>query len=485
MPFPNEQIKNLVKSGYPFIYLVSWEERRIENNLTRIARENYGDDFKVVIWTCNSSSNLTDALDLVSQSSDPGFFIFKDIHFYINEPNVIRKLKDIYNLLIEQSGKSIFFISPNIPIPRDLEKEITVIDVGLPDLDETREIFRSILNKSEYSHLKNNITPEVEDKFIQGLLGLGMSEMELALKRVLVGKSRLDEDIIENLLEEKAQLVRKSGTLEFIRQRISIDEVGGLENVKEWLNIRSLAFSSKAKDFGLDQPKGVLVMGISGCGKSLCCKAIANIWNLALLRLDLNQVYSGTSGTPEESFRKALKTVEAAAPCVLWIDEIEAGLARSGEKTTDSPVSRIFGHFLTWMQEKDVPVFIAATANQINLLPPEILRKGRFDEIFFVTLPSLKERREIFEIHLKHRGKDPSNYDLSSLAKNTEGLSGAEIEQAVISALFESFSKEKELDDRELIIATSSIVPLSQTMREEISRLERWASDRAVKASKS
>ena len=248
--------------------------------------------------------------------------------------------------------------------------------------------------------------------------------------------------------------------------------------------MRSLAFSSKAKEFGLDQPKGVLVMGISGCGKSLCCKSIATMWNIALLRLDLNQVYSGVTGSPEEAFRKAIKTVEAAAPCVLWIDEIEAGLARSGEKTTDSPLSRIFGYFLTWMQEKSVPVFIAATANQIDLLPPEILRKGRFDEIFFVTLPNFNERREIFEIHLKQRGKDPSSFDLSSLAKNTEGLSGAEIEQAVVSALFESFSKGKELDDRELIIATSSIVPLSTTMREEISRLERWASDRAVKASK-
>jgi SpoVK/Ycf46/Vps4 family AAA+-type ATPase len=231
-------------------------------------------------------------------------------------------------------------------------------------------------------------------------------------------------------------------------------------------------------------PKGVLIMGISGCGKSLCAKAVATAWDLPLLRLDLNQVYNGASGSPEEAFQRAVNTVEAMAPCVLWIDEIEAGITRSGEKTSDSPASRIFGYFLTWMQEKRYPVFVAATANRIDLLPPEILRKGRFDEIFFVTLPSQKERREIFRIHLLSHGRNPELFDLDSLAKNTEGLSGAEIEQAVVSALFESFSKRKELGDMELIIASSSIVPLSTTMREEISRLERWAYNRAVKASK-
>jgi vesicle-fusing ATPase len=239
--------------------------------------------------------------------------------------------------------------------------------------------------------------------------------------------------------------VRKSGTLDFVRIRVDIDKVGGLENIKEWLKVRRLAFSSEAKEFGLDTPKGILLMGISGCGKSLCAKAISTAWNLPLLRLDLNQVCSEAFGSPEAAFRKTIKTVEATAPCVLWIDEIEAGITRSGEKSGDSPTSRIFGYFLTWMQEKAYPVFVTATANQIDLLPPEILRKGRFDEIFFITLPNQKERREIFRIHLQNRGKNPDGFDLDSLAKNTEGLSGAEIEQAVISALFESFSKGRSL----------------------------------------
>jgi SpoVK/Ycf46/Vps4 family AAA+-type ATPase len=316
------------------------------------------------------------------------------------------------------------------------------------------------------------------------MLGLGSSEMELALTRIFLGDNKSENEIVEALLDEKAQLIRKSGTLEFVHNRVGLEGIGGLENLKEWLNTRALAFSPEAKEFGLDMPKGVLIMGISGCGKSLCAKAVATVWNLSLLRLEINHIYSGVHGNPEESFRNTIKTVEAVSPCVLWIDEIEAGITRSGEKTSDSPASRIFGSFLTWMQEKSFPVFIAATANQIDLLPPEILRKGRFDEIFFVSLPKQKERREIFRIHLLNRQRDPDKLDLDSLAKNSEGLSGAEIEQAVVSALFESFAKKKELDERELIIASSSIVPLSTTMREEISRLERWASTRAVSASK-
>ncbi|MGH7885792.1 MAG: AAA family ATPase [Thermodesulfobacteriota bacterium] len=495
MAFPSEKIITLVKSGYPLINIDSWEEERIEENLINIAKNNFGQGFKVLSWSCNSgltlngsvvedSKELISALDKVARSAGEGFFIFKDVHHFIDEPHVARKLKDIYKTLKIQKNKSIFLLSTNLVIPKSLEKEITILDIDLPDAEEVLSVINSVMDEEPFSLLKNFVTPEIEILLINGLLGLGTSEMELALKRVLIDKTNIDKEIFRELLEEKAQIVRKSGSLEFVTERIDIDNIGGLENLKEWLDVRSVAFSHKAKEFGLDRPKGVLVMGISGCGKSLCCKAIATKWNLPLLRLDLNQIYSGTTGSPEEAFRKAIKTVEAVAPCVLWIDEIEAGIARSGEKTADSPVARIFGYFLTWMQEKDVPVFISATANQIDLLPPEILRKGRFDEIFFVTLPSTNERREIFEIHLKQRGKDPSHFDVSSLAKNTAGHTGAEIEQAVISALFEAFSKNKELDDRELIISTSSIIPLSTTMREDISKLERWASDRAVKASK-
>lgn len=494
MSFPKHYLKNLVGAGYPIIYMLSRDESYVENSLMELGREVYGEQFQLVGW--NSFSKFDDQSQmsddpvtsihevLDDSGSGKGFILFKDLQFYMRMPRVIRQLKDFYNLNAGKSGKHLFVISSMLNIPEDLEKEITVVDIPLPDIDETREVLNNVLARPNNAAIAQNITEELRDKCSNALLGLGSSEMELALNRSFYGKSEVVEETVDELLEEKAQLVRKSGTLDFVRSGISIDDVGGLENLKSWLETRSVAYSAKAREFGLDMPKGLLIMGISGCGKSLCAKAVATAWNLPLLRLDLNQVYGGSMGTPEDVFRKSIKTVEATAPCVLWIDEIEAGITRSGEKTSDTPASRIFGYFLTWMQEKKAPVFVAATANQIDLLPPEILRKGRFDEIFFVTLPNKTERKQIFEIHLKQRGKDPNRFDTDSLAKNSEGLSGAEIEQAVVAALFEAFSKDKELDDTELVIAASSIVPLSTTMREDISKLERWAADRATKASR-
>lgn len=494
MAFPTETIINYVRAGYPVLNLISWEEERVENTLKLISGKVLGENGDFYVWSCTEGitngsgasqtiDGIVEALDKVIQDQGAGFYIFKDVNYFFDDPKLIRKLKDIYKKL-RKSSKTLFILSNELSLPNELAKEVTVIEIGLPDRIEAEKIFNAVLESFASENVQNSIKDHVKEGCLNALLGLGALEMELALRRTLVGKDKLDEQVVEELLEEKAQLVRKTGTLDFVRTHIEINNVGGLENLKDWLYTRKQAFSTQAQEFGLDTPKGVLLMGISGCGKSLCAKAIANAWNLPLLRLDLNRVYSGAVGSPEESFRRALKTVEASAPCVLWIDEIEAGLSRSGEKTSNSPASRIFGYFLTWMQEKEQPVFITATANQIDLLPPEVLRKGRFDEIFFVTLPGTSERKEIFKIHLETRGKNPASFDLDSLAKNTEGLSGAEIEQAIIGGLFESFSRDKELDDRDLIIAASSIVPLSTTMREEISKLERWAADRAVKASK-
>jgi SpoVK/Ycf46/Vps4 family AAA+-type ATPase len=494
MPFPTEAIERFITAGYPILYLISWEEERIENRLKLVGEKLYQGSLNFYTWSCTDGMRGEDgevketgdaiqALNKVINDKKSGFYLFKDLHFFLNDPKVIRKLKDVYQKL-RRTTKTLFILSPSLILPNELDKEVTVIDVGLPDADEATIVFDSLV-KSTSDKIRNTLTSELKEKSVRAILGLGASEMELALRRTFIGREKIDEnELLHELLEEKAQLIRKSGTLEFVRTRIGLDSIGGLENLKEWLQTRALAFSPKAKEFGLDVPKGVLIMGISGCGKSLCAKAVATAWGLPLLRLELNQVYGGTFGSPEEVFRRAIKTVEAVSPCVLWIDEIEAGITRSGEKASDSPASRIFGYFLTWMQEKEHPVFIAATANQIDLLPPEILRKGRFDEIFFVSLPSQKDRKEIFRIHLLSREKNPDSFDLDSLAKNTEGLSGAEIEQAVVSALFESFSKHKDLDNMELIIAASSIVPLSTTMREEMSKLERWASNRAIKASK-
>ncbi len=494
MAFPTQEVEKYIRSGYPILFLISWEEERVENIVRRIGKKILGEDSKFYVWSCTDGTRgedgyiegtdgIVSALNKVISDEGPGIYFFKDLSFYLSDPKLIRKLKDVYQKL-RKSKKTLFVLSQSLVVPPELEKEVTTIDIGLPDREEAERIFDFVLKSYASDDLAGSVNGNIKEAAINAIVGLGALEMELALRRTLIGRTAMDDDAVDMLLEEKAQLVKKTGTLDFVRSRVDIEQVGGLENLKDWLDTRQLAFSSKAKEFGLDVPRGLLLMGISGCGKSLCAKAIATAWNLPLLRLDVNQVYGGSVGTPEEAFRRAIKTVEATSPCVLWIDEIEAGITRSGEKSTDSASSRIFGFFLTWMQEKQYPVFITATANQIDLLPPEILRKGRFDEIFFVTLPSRSERKEIFKIHLESRGKNPEKFDLESLAKNTEGLSGAEIEQAVVSALFESFSKEKELEDRDLIIAASTIVPLATTMREEISKLERWASDRAVKASK-
>ena len=288
---------------------------------------------------------------------------------------------------------------------------------------------------------------------------------------------------MESVLEEKQTLVQQSGVLEFVSRKAGSWEIGGLLNLKKWLNERGKAFSHQAAKKGLT-PKGILVMGVSGCGKSLCIKAIANYWKLPLLRLDMGRIYDGLAGPPEEAMRKAIKTAEAVAPCVLWIDEIEAGIANQRQKAGGGPEARVLALFLTWMQEKTAPVFVGATANEVEVLPPEILRKGRFDELFYMGLPLKEERRQILAIHLQKRKVDPSRFDMEYLAQSTEGLNGAEIEQGVIAAIFEAASNKGELSEHILANALRNIVPLSRTMRERIQKIEAWARDRAMKASR-
>ncbi len=496
MAFPTRDIIRLVAAGYPHVYLVSWEEERVEKRLREMAATVFTKPLGFHTWTCTEGLTGRDegggedtrdpaaALDRIGLDPPGRFYLFKDLHHFLDDRRVARKLKELGGHL-RKNSKTVFILSPTLSVlPPLLEKDVAVVDIGLPDEEEAAAVLDAeIASRREAASLRESLTPQMRAKCITALKGLSAQEMELALRRSLLGKDSFDEDVLQSLLEEKAQLVRKSGSLTMVDATVGLDDIGGLENLKEWLEVRGVAFTERGMKLGLDRPKGVLIMGVSGCGKSLCAKAVARAWDLPLVRLDLNQIYSGVFGSPEESFRRAIKTVEAVSPCVLWIDEIEAGITRSGEKAGDSPASRIFGYFLTWMQEKTHNVFIAATANQIDLLPPELLRKGRFDEIFFVSLPSERERREILRIHLRKRGLDPDKFNIEAIARNTEGLSGAELEQAVISAMYDAVAKDKEVGERELIIAASSIVPLSTTMREEISRLERWAAGRAVRAS--
>jgi SpoVK/Ycf46/Vps4 family AAA+-type ATPase len=285
-------------------------------------------------------------------------------------------------------------------------------------------------------------------------------------------------------MEEKIQVIKKTGILEFIKSDYSIKDIGGLDNLKNWLLKRNNSWSEQAKRYCIPAPKGVLVTGVPGCGKSLTAKAMSTIWQLPLLKLDFGKVFSGLVGSSEENMRRALATAEAVAPSILWIDEIEKGLSGLGSNGDSGVSSRIFGQFLTWMQEKESPVFVIATANNISNLPPELLRKGRFDEIFFVDLPTKQERIDIFKIHLLKRNKDITKFDLNLLAEKTNGYSGAEIEQAIISALYDAFDENREVELNDIIVNIEKSVPLSITMKEKIDWLRNWAKDRAVPASK-
>jgi SpoVK/Ycf46/Vps4 family AAA+-type ATPase len=314
---------------------------------------------------------------------------------------------------------------------------------------------------------------------------LTLKEAENVFAKTIVVDGKLDASDVSVVLGEKQQIIRKSGLLEYYETQEKLENVAGLEKLKDWLVKRGLAFSERAAEFGLPAPRGVLLLGVQGCGKSMCAKAASSLWKLPLLRLDIGRMFGSLVGSSEENMRRAIHTAESIAPAVLWVDEIDkafGGAANSGGSDGGTG-ARVFGTFLTWLSEKTSPVFVIATANDISQLPPELLRKGRLDEIFFVDLPTERERKEVFRIHLARRGRKPDRFDIDDLAKRCDGFSGAEIEEAIISALYDAFSRQAELDQETLRNALAETVPLSKTMSEDLGRLRNWAHGRARPAS--
>jgi SpoVK/Ycf46/Vps4 family AAA+-type ATPase len=328
----------------------------------------------------------------------------------------------------------------------------------------------------------DGLGPADREAIIEAALGLTADEAENAFSKCLVKARRFDIDVI---LAEKEQIIRKSRVLEFHRAAEQFSDIGGLDQLKEWLRKRQAAFSRQAREFGLPESKGILLIGVPGCGKSLTAKAVSSLWKLPLLRLDMGRVFEGLVGSSEENARQAIRMAEAIAPSILWIDELEKGFAgtQSSNFSDAGTTARVFGTFVTWLQEKTSPVFVISTANNISALPPELLRKGRFDEIFFVDLPKKKEREEIFGIHLRKRRRDPASFDLDKLAAASEGFSGSEIEQAIISALFDAFDEQRDLTTDGVLVSLRETITLSQTMEEEIHTLRQWALARARMAS--
>jgi SpoVK/Ycf46/Vps4 family AAA+-type ATPase len=491
-----DTIRRLISARQSLIYVVTWEEDRLERLLDKLAKSMFSNPVKLFIWGSTTGLTLAGrpiegtrdalaAIDKVIGIEENALFLFKDLHREMeNNPLLFRKLRDAYDAL-GTSYKTIFIASPILSMPFELSKEMSVIDLELPTAEELGALFASIVDSyAKTKGIKVSLTEPQREIFIQAVMGLTMDEAKNALTKAMIGRSVLDMSALDVVLEEKQQLIRKTGILEFIAKKPTIQEIGGLENLKAWLEARTRSFSPEAKKYGLTPPRGVLMTGISGCGKSVTVQAISSYWNLPLVRLDMNRVYSGVMGSPEETLHAALKTVEAMSPCVLWIDEIEKGIGSYGGEKRDLVVGRIFAMFLTWMQEKKGNVFVAATANEIDMLPPEILRKGRFDEIFFVDLPGISERKNIFAVHLKKRNQDPAKFNLTDLAKATEGYNGAEIEQCVISALFDAFNDKRALTIDDLMRAIGRMVPLSKTMKEQIKRIKSWAFNRAVLAGK-
>ncbi|MFA6028695.1 MAG: AAA family ATPase [Elusimicrobiota bacterium] len=480
----------LIRARYPLIYLLSWEERRVEALLARLASAH---GKRLFLWTSTRGihgaggavdSALSDplaALDFIARCAEPALFVLKDFHPCLQSAPVVRRLRDLIADL-KDSRKNVVLLSPTLTVPVELEKDLTVVDVPLPGADEIRALLRGAVLSAEGGKRFKVELSEAESEFlVQAALGLTLSEAENAFAKAIVRDGKLSGEDVGAVLEEIKQIVRKSRVLEYYEAQPRLDEVGGLGEIKDWLARRGPAFGAKARAFGLPQPRGLLLLGVQGCGKSLVCKTISGLWKMPLLRLDMGSLFGTYIGQSEENMRRAVRTAEAVAPCVLWIDEVEKGLAGTGSSNLSDAgtTARVFSTFLTWLQEKEKPVFVAMTANDVRQLPPELLRKGRLDEIFFVDLPEAAERREILSIHLRRRRRDPARFDLSKLAAASEGFSGAELEQAVVDALHEAFFAGRELEGRDLEGALARSVPLSRTMSEDVAELRRWASTRA------
>jgi SpoVK/Ycf46/Vps4 family AAA+-type ATPase len=491
-----EELSILIQAQYPLIYLVTSEEERAEQTIEALAQGK--PQRKVFVWTVthgiveygqprsvtqHNTVSPEAAIEWVVRQREPGIFVFKDLHPFVDSPAVTRWLRDAI-ASFKETQRTIILMSPVQTVPVELEKEVIVLDYPLPNMAELNQV---LSNQLEVSRTRR-VTTEAREKLLKAALGLTRDEAEKVYRKAHVTAGRLTEEEVDIVLSEKKQLIRRNGILEYIEEDETLDSVGGLEELKHWLRQRSNAFTERAREYGLPQPKGMMILGVPGCGKSLIAKTTSRLWGLPLLRLDMGRVYDGSMvGRSEANLRNALKTAESISPAILFIDEIDKAFAGStGSADSDGGTSsRIFGSFLTWMQEKTSPVFVMATANRVERLPGEFLRKGRFDEIFFVDLPSADERREIFRIHLSKRREDITRFDLDQLVMVCDGFSGAEIEQALVAAMYEAFAQDREFTQLDIIAAIRATLPLSKTMHEQVTALRDWARQRARPAAAS
>lgn len=504
-----QKIGNYCRAGYAGLYITSYEEKRVEAELAAVAK-----DIGFSLYTYTITDSLVGPIGAVDEDGHPikpttfndsdgqplspigvldmmipkdnktcvpekSIILAKDYHLFIGEPNpvLIRKMKDAL-----ESGRftsrRFVILGCAMKITPELEKEFTPVDFALPDREQLGVILKEIADSAGI--LLNGNTDQVKDA------ACGMTTTEaadaFALAVIESGKMDIPASIVSR---EKCNAVKKAGLLEVIASKESIDDVGGNQGIKDWIGKRKKSFTKEAKAFGLPVPRGLLMVGIPGCGKSQFARVIASVLDVPLLKLDAGKLFASLVGESERNLRSVIATAEAVAPCVLMVDEIEKGLSgsKSSGSTDGGTSARVFGTFLQWMNDKTSPVFVVATANDITQLPPEFLRKGRFDELFFVDLPDKDERGDILRIHIGKRQRKPEEFDLESLAEQTQGFTGAELEAVVVEALFSAFDKGAELSTGDLGQAISGTVPLSRTMAAQVEALRQWATGRARRAS--
>ena len=482
----------LLKARYPILYISTTEEERVEYLIKYcakkyVARTYYSWDF-VDGYQGNpndtgfAARNPLEALDLIDKLTPEtaSLFVLKDYDNFLKDFSVIRKLKNLSRSLKTQP-KNIIIVSSEINIPDSLKEFVTLLEFPLPSYSEILEELNRLT-----SSLQQEMEPEVVNNIAMACQGLSLERIRRVLSKIIAKYGEIDESSPALILQEKKQIIQQTQLLEFCLTDKSISDLGGLDNFKDWLQLRSKAFSQEAIEYGLPYPKGLLLVGVQGTGKSIAAKIIAHEWKLPLLRLDFGRLFASLIGQSEQRVRKMIEIAEALSPCILWVDEIDKAFAGAQSSGDSGTTSRVLATFITWLSEKTTPVFVVATANNIDCIPPEILRKGRFDEMFFLNLPTREEREAIFEVHLrKYRPDEINNFQLPLLGQLSKDFSGAEIEAVVIEAMRLGFNENREFNNEDVLISIQNLVPLARTKSKELDYLKDWAeSGNVISASK-
>ncbi len=498
-----DELSLMVRARYPLLYLVAVEEEPAEALIVQVAQQALP---QRQVWSWDLSrgwadngtdrNSLLHALERIREAVErapaimPTLFVLKDLHFVLAQPQhpvnapAVRELKNLVRDL-RRSRHSLVLLSHTLEVPPEFAEDVTVIDFPLPDAAEIDYLITETVQPENLQ-----VQGLAREQLVKACQGLSRARIQRVLAKALAAKGEVNETDIERVLAEKQQVIRQSGTLEFFTARQSLKSVGGLDNLKQWVRLRKDAFTDAARRYGIPAPKGVLLVGIQGTGKSLSAKTIAHEWRLPLLRLDMGRLFGGIVGESEGRVRRTIQIAEAIAPCVLWIDEIDKafGNLTDGIDGDSGTSRRVFGSLITWMQEKTSPVFIVATANHVSILPAELLRKGRFDEIFFLNLPTEKERQEIFKVHLRRlRPSRLRSFDLELLSRQTRDFSGAEIEQAIVDAMHLAFAtttdgQRRDFTTTDILRAIEETVPLAAIARDQIEALKHWAAEVGARA---